>query len=95
MDTTQDPIETEQGEIRPRTRTYRVRIDPAGRVVIPAELRTGLNVMDGEVLLVREDDGGIRIETFPRALRHARELLARYAGAIRSDNEVTNEAPHE
>lgn len=59
------------------SKTYRVRVDPAGRVVIPSKLRAGLDIQSGEELLIRVEDGGIRLETFSRAIDLARDLLSR------------------
>ena len=58
------------------SKTYRVRVDPAGRVVIPSKLRAGLDIQSGEELLIRAEDGGIRLETFSRAIDFARGLLS-------------------
>lgn len=58
-------------------KTYRVRIDPAGRVVIPSKLRAGLEIQGGEELLIRAENGGIRLESFSRAIDFARDLLSR------------------
>ena len=61
-----------------RTAPLRVRVAAGGRIVIPAEVRQALGIKEGdEVLLSREDDG-IRITTYQRAIRRAREVVAQY-----------------
>jgi AbrB family looped-hinge helix DNA binding protein len=72
-----NPSELEVHRISLASKTYRVRVDPAGRVVIPSKLRAGLEIQSGEELLIRAEDGGIRLETFSRAIDFARDLLSR------------------
>ena len=75
------------------SKTYRIRLDPAGRVVIPSEVRNGLAVRSGDELLLREDDGGIRLETFSRALGHAQEFFARFVTPDRTREGSTPNVP--
>ena len=54
----------------------RVRIDPAGRVVVPAGFRKALGIRSGQELLVSLDDGVLRLQTIDAALERVR-LIAR------------------
>ena len=42
----------------------RVRVDSAGRVVIPAEVRQHIGIETGQDLILSEDEQGIHIQTF-------------------------------
>ena len=48
--------------------TQRVRIDRAGRVVVPAGIRKALDIHDGQDLTISLDDGFIRLQTIDAAL---------------------------
>jgi AbrB family looped-hinge helix DNA binding protein len=47
----------------------RSTIDPAGRVVIPKEIRARLGLLGGEEIEIRERDGTIEIEPTPTVVR--------------------------
>ena len=61
----------------------RVRVDSAGRVVIPADVRQHLGIATGQELILSEDAQGIRLQTFEQSVRAAQEAFAPYkvAGA--------------
>jgi AbrB family looped-hinge helix DNA binding protein len=61
------------------TESTRVRVDAAGRVVIPAELRQRLGIKSGEELILSETPGGIQVQTFRQVLAEAQEFFAPYA----------------
>ena len=54
----------------------RVRIDPAGRVVVPAGFRKALGIRSGQELMLSLDDGVLRLQTIDVALDRVR-LIAR------------------
>jgi AbrB family looped-hinge helix DNA binding protein len=54
----------------------RVRIDSAGRVVVPAGFRKALGIDSGQELLVSLDEGVLRLQTIDAALERVR-LIAR------------------
>jgi AbrB family looped-hinge helix DNA binding protein len=55
------------------------RLDAAGRIVIPAALRSVLNLSEGdEVVLHLEENGDLRLVTRAAALKRARELYRRF-----------------
>ena len=55
-----------------------VRVDSAGRVVIPAEVREHLGIVPGQDLILSEDARGIRLNTFEQAVQAAQEAFAPY-----------------
>lgn len=61
-----------------QTGSTRVRVDAAGRVVIPAELRHKLGIEPGQDLLLAEDDRGIHLQTFEQAVKAVQEIFAPY-----------------
>jgi AbrB family looped-hinge helix DNA binding protein len=58
--------------------TFRARVDPAGRVLIPASTRQRLGIGQGDEVIVEVDDRGIHITTAERALREAQDYLAQF-----------------
>lgn len=55
------------------------RLDAAGRVVIPAAMRSVLGLAEGdEVVLRLEENGDIRLSTRAAALKRARDLYRRF-----------------
>jgi AbrB family looped-hinge helix DNA binding protein len=60
------------------SRFSRVRVDAAGRVVIPAEVRQHLKIEPGQDLILCEDKNGIRLQTFEQAVKAAQDAFAPY-----------------
>jgi len=58
------------------TESTRVRVDAAGRVTLPAELRHKLGIEPGQELILAEDGQGIYLQTFAQAARAAQEAFA-------------------
>lgn len=56
----------------------RVRVDSAGRVVIPAEVRQHIGIQTGQDLILSEDEEGIHIQTFSQAVKAVQEAFAPY-----------------
>lgn len=56
----------------------RVRVDSAGRVVIPAEVRQHLGIESGQELILCEEPQGIRLQTFRQAVKAVQEAFAPY-----------------
>lgn len=71
-----------------RSFSQRVRIDQAGRVVVPAPIRKALGISDGQVLHISLDDGFIRLQTVEAGLERIR-AIARRRG--RSSERVVDE----
>lgn len=51
------------------------KVDSAGRIVVPAEMRRELGLQPGSEVMVRFQDGEIRVTTRKEALRRAQDLV--------------------
>ena len=69
--------ETHGGTPVRRSLAQRVRIDRAGRVVVPAGLRKALGIHDEQELTISLDDGFIRLQTIDAALERVRAIARR------------------
>lgn len=58
---------------------YRVQIAANGRMVLPVGLRQQLHVEKGGLLIIREDEGRLVLESVDDAVRRAQALVRRYA----------------
>lgn len=56
----------------------RLRINENGRVVIPAAFRKALGIKPGDEVILRLDDGELRISTLKSRLEQARRHLRKY-----------------
>lgn len=54
------------------------KVDRHGRVVIPAEYRRALGLEEGDMLVLRLDDGLLQLMTRAEAIRRAQELVAKH-----------------
>ena len=52
----------------------RVRVDSAGRIVVPAGFRKALGIGTGQELLMSLDDGFVRLQTIDAALERVRAI---------------------
>jgi len=68
MDTKADPC---------HTRPLRVRLAAGGRVVIPAEVRDGLGLKEGDELILTQDGEGLRMTTLAQAVREVQAFFGR------------------
>ena len=64
----------------------KVKINANGRVVIPAAVRKALDLRPGDELLMRVEDGELRLSTRRQALARARRMIQRY---IPADEDLT------
>jgi AbrB family looped-hinge helix DNA binding protein len=64
----------------------RAKLNANGRVVIPAAVRRALNLKPGDELIMRVEDGELRLSTRRQALARARRMIRRY---IPSDEDLT------
>jgi len=62
----------------PLISTSRVRVDAAGRIVIPSEIRSRLAIEPGQELILFERPDGLHVQTFRHLLAEARRCLAPY-----------------
>ena len=58
---------------------YRIQVAANGRMVLPAGLRQQLRVEGGGLLIIREDEGRLILESVDDAVRRAQALVRRYA----------------
>ncbi len=56
--------------------TFHARLDPAGRVLIPANARQKLGIGPGDELIVEVDEQGLRITTTQQALKDIQDYFA-------------------
>lgn len=57
---------------------HNVRVDGAGRIVIPAEVREHFQIKPGQELRLFEDDRGIHLRTYEQAVAAAQDMFAKY-----------------
>lgn len=62
----------------------RVKINPNGRIVIPASFREALGVEAGDEIVLRMENDELRITTQRRRIQKAQCLLAKLVGPERS-----------
>ncbi|HYH68102.1 MAG TPA: AbrB/MazE/SpoVT family DNA-binding domain-containing protein [Urbifossiella sp.] len=56
----------------------RVRVDSAGRIVIPAEFRSRFHIDPGDELLVSPGPDALEVRTFRQVVRQAQAAFAPY-----------------
>lgn len=61
--------------------TLQTRMGQNGRVVIPAEMRQALGLKAGDEVVMRLEDGEIRLVALRDSVRQARELFRRHVAA--------------
>ena len=66
----------------------RVKVDSAGRIVVPAGFRRALGIGTGQELLMSLDDGFVRLQTVDAALERVRAIAR---SKRRSDASVVDE----
>lgn len=62
----------------------RTRLAEGGRIVIPAEYRQALGLQVGDEVILRLEDGEVRVFTPNQAIKRAQELVRRYIPQGRS-----------
>lgn len=65
----------------------KTKLTEGGRIVIPAEYRQALGLHVGDEVIVRLEDGTLRIFTPRQAIKFAQELLRPYLSEGRSLSE--------
>jgi AbrB family looped-hinge helix DNA binding protein len=64
----------------------KAKLNANGRVVIPAAVRKALDLRPGDELIMRIEDGELRLSTRRQALARARRMIRRY---IPSEEDLT------
>lgn len=59
--------------------TSTVKLDANGRLVIPARHREAAGIHAGDKVMVRVEDGELRIYTLATAVRKAQEMVRKYS----------------
>lgn len=62
---------------REHFKSKRVRVDPAGRIVLPATIRKTLEIRNGDVLVISVNDRSVRLHTVDAALERVRAIARR------------------
>jgi AbrB family looped-hinge helix DNA binding protein len=62
---------------------FKTKVAAGGRVVIPAAYRAALGLRVGDHVVLRLEDGEVRILTPRQSIRRAQELVRRYVPAER------------
>jgi len=62
----------------------RAKLAEGGRIVIPVEYRQALGLRVGDEVILRLEDGEVRIFTPQQAIKRAQELVRRYVPQERS-----------
>jgi AbrB family looped-hinge helix DNA binding protein len=57
---------------------HRARIGENGRLVIPAQLRRELGLKNGDEVILRVEDGDLRVSTVRAAFERVRRLVAKH-----------------
>jgi AbrB family looped-hinge helix DNA binding protein len=64
----------------------KARLNANGRVVIPVAMREALDLRPGDEVIMRVEDGDLRLSTRRQALARARRMIRRY---IPEDEDLT------
>lgn len=59
-------------------RETRLKVNENGRVVIPASFRKALGIQAGDEVILRLEDGDLRITTMKRQIERAQRLVRKY-----------------
>ncbi len=59
-------------------RSTAVQVAEGGRIVIPAKYREALGLQVGDEVLLRLEDGELRVYTFDQAVRRAQAIVREY-----------------
>lgn len=76
----QPPYTTQKSTTSPDAAAQhtRLRLDAAGRIVVPASMRKEMGIQPGEILSARVVDGELRLLSREAAVRRAQKLVRSY-----------------
>jgi AbrB family looped-hinge helix DNA binding protein len=55
---------------------YHVKVDPAGRVVVPAAIRARHNIRAGDTLVIRSHNNGLELRTYDQLMRDTQDYFS-------------------
>jgi len=64
--------------VREPAAAYETKVDPNGRIVLPAPVRRQLGVGPGDDVVLRLEYGGVRVTSRAAAIREAQALVRRH-----------------
>jgi len=64
--------------VREPAAAYETKVDPNGRIVLPAPVRRQLGVGPGDDVVLRLEHGGVRVTSRAAAIREAQALVRRH-----------------
>lgn len=57
---------------------FRVQMHTGGRFVLPSQLRKELKIKPGDEIILRLEDGSVRLMPLPQAITYAQQTLRKY-----------------
>jgi len=57
---------------------YRVKVDAAGRVVIPTATRQRFGIRHGDEVVIDVDDSGMHIKTLPQVIKEVQDYFTQF-----------------
>lgn len=70
---------------------HHLRVDSAGRVVIPAELRRRWHLEHGDTLVLTDDEHGVRLKSLDEVVRESQEYFTKLTGGSTFVDELLTE----
>jgi AbrB family looped-hinge helix DNA binding protein len=70
---------------------YTSKLEPSGRLLIPAALRQKLNLAPGAEMIIQESDGILHIHTRQAAIRKVQQYFARFDNGRSMSEELLQE----
>jgi AbrB family looped-hinge helix DNA binding protein len=67
------------------------KLEPSGRLLIPAALRQKLNLVPGTEMIIEENDGILHIHTRKAAIRKVQQYFAQFGNGRSMSDELLKE----
>jgi len=66
---------------------YNLKVDPSGRIVLPAPTHERLHISGGDTVIIVEDESGVHLKTRDQLLAEVQAHFAKHVprGILRSD----------
>lgn len=65
-------------EVETPVRPAKVKVGPAGRIVIPAAFREALGIGEGDTVILSLEEGEVRLMTVDGAIKHVQSVMRQY-----------------